>query len=680
MTEAARPYESFFAPQSIAVVGASENPAKWGYWLARGALAGEDQRRVFLVNRGTAQVFDHTCVPSLRDLEGSPELVVIAIPASAYEAAVDEALACGTRAIIGITAGIDPQHSRDIAARVRAAGAVLLGPNCLGVADNHATLSLVWGDLPHGPIGLLSQSGNLAIELGRLAGHEGLGISRFASLGNEHDVAAADLLETVAHDPSTQVVALYVEDFSRMHDLATAAERCVEAGTPVALLAAGRSDAARRAAASHTGAMAGSRAAIEATCRAAGIALVDSPAELIDVAHALTARGTLSGRRLGLVGDGGGHGVVAADLAASAGFTVPPLADATQERLLGHLPPMASATNPVDLAGGGEQDHHNYARVVSAVLESGEVDAAVLTGYFGAYGIDEPRLASIEFDVANAITTAVAATNRPTLVHSVAPDSPTCAVLRAGGVPVLRHIEGAIAGLRGIAQVVERSGVPKLPPPAAPASAGDAYIVARALCQQAGVTFPETRFVTDADAAVTAANGVGYPVVVKALGLAHKSDVGGVRLGLADASSVADVVSHMAKDLGTQQFSVESMAAPGGVEVIVGARHEPGCGPLIMVGLGGVLAEVLADVRVELAPVDNARARAMVQSLRAVRLLTGFRGSEPVDVSALADVIVAVSVVLAEHPELAALELNPVRVSPNGCVALDAHLERVAKP
>lgn len=676
----ARPYESLFAPASVAVVGASGDPSKWGYWLARGALDGQDRRRVRFVNRSGEPVLEQPSVKQLSDLDEPVELVVISVPARGYASVVDEALALGARAIVGITSGLDADESRAIAARVKDAGAVLLGPNCMGVADTHARLNLVWGDLPSGSIALLSQSGNLAIELGRLAAHEGLGFSRFASLGNEHDVSAADLLDTVAADPGTAVVALYVEDFSRVRELAESAQRCLEAGTPVVLLAAGRSEVARRAAASHTGAMAGSRSAIEAACRAAGIALVDTPAELIDVAHALTARGRLHGRRIGVVGDGGGHGVVSADLASASGFSLPTFDDALQQSLLASLPDMATAANPVDLAGGGEQDHMNYARTMTGVLESGAVDAGVMTGYFGAYGSDEPRLAEIEADVARAVADAVERTGRPVVVHSVAPTSPTCAVLRSGGVPVLRRIEGAMAGLRGLAAAAERTGVPVVPAAAEALAKGDAYVLARGLCQERGVQFPGAHFVSEADAAAAAAEELGFPVVVKALDLAHKSDVGGVHLGLMSASAVHEAVTSMIGRLGPRLFTVESMVTLHGVELIVGARHDEGAGPIVMVGLGGVQAEVIKDVRVELGPVTDAQARTMLLSLRSAPLLTGFRGSQPVDLDAAAHAVAVVSQVLAEHPEIESIELNPVLATPDGCVSLDAHLELRAAP
>jgi acyl-CoA synthetase (NDP forming) len=665
-----------FTPTSVAVVGASADPAKWGYWLARGALAGRNRRAVFLVNHSGAPVLDQPTAPTLSNLTAVPELAVVAVPAAAFEPVVDEALALGVQAIVGVTAGVSDEAAERVRAKVRAAGAVLLGPNCMGVADTGAQLTMLWGELPPGRIGLLSQSGNLAIELAGLAKRDGLGFSRFASLGNQWDLTAADLLATAAADGGTDVVALYLEDFQETRRLAQVAYDVQSAGTPVVLLAAGRGDVARRAAASHTGALAGDRAALEAACRAAGIVMVDTPSQLVEVAHALSARSRPLGSAVAVVADGGGHGVVASDLLEGAGFTLPVLSGPTQQQVLAPLPPMAVATNPVDLAGGGEQDHMNYAHTMAAVLASGEVDAALFSGYFGAYGVDEPRLAAREAEVAQAIVDAVAASGRPAVMHSVAPDGGTAAVLRAGGVPVVRRVEGAVAGLAGLRTLAHAPGVPPIPPPGPPTPDGDAYLVGRDLLAAAGLRFPELRVVDSAAAAAAAVDELGGPVVLKALGLAHKSDVGGVVLAVTDADGASRHFDDFVSRLGRRSVVVEQMVSERGVELIVGARNDPAAGPLVVVGLGGVQAEVWADVAVALGPVDADAAGELLRRLRGYPLLCGFRGAPPVDLIAVASAVAAVSRVVAERPDLAAAEVNPLLATPSGAWALDANLDR----
>ncbi|RZU75483.1 acyl-CoA synthetase (NDP forming) [Micromonospora kangleipakensis] len=675
-----RPLESLFAPASVAVVGASEQPTKWGYWLSVGALTGRERRSVHLVNRRGGALDGVSFAPSLAALGEPVELVVVATPAAQFSSTVDEALAAGAKAVVGITAGLSRAAQAEVAARVRAAGAVLLGPNCMGVADAAAGLRLLWGELPAGDIALVSQSGNLALELGAIARRGGLGFSRFASLGNAADVTAVELLRVCAAHPATRAVAVYLEDVGDGRAFVAAAAAAVDAGTPVVLLTAGRSAEGARAARSHTGALAGDAAVLTAACRAAGVRLVATPTELIEATRVAAIPASVRAavfpaapRRLGVVADGGGHGVIAADLAVAARLAVPGFSDDLAARLAALLPPAATTGNPVDLAGGGERDITSYAAVVAAVLESSEVDAVLLSGYFGSYceqGAGE--LAAAEGEVADAIAAVVHRTGRPVYVHSMAARSSTAARLAAGGVPVWSAIEQAVAAA---VPALRRPGPPELPRPAG-AVAGDAYWAGRELLAAAGVAFPPARAVRSRDDALVAAGELGYPVVLKALGLAHKSDVRGVALGLDDAAAVAAAFDDMAGRLAPAGYAIETMVElREGVELIVGARRDPRFGPVLLVGFGGVYAELIADTAVDLAPVDRDGARDLLARLRGAALLAGFRGRPAVDLDALADVIVAVSRVAAAHPEIAELDLNPVLATPHGAVALDCHWE-----
>jgi acetate---CoA ligase (ADP-forming) len=280
---APRDLRPLFAPRSVAVVGASADPSKWGNVLARGALRGSHRRSVFLVNRAGGEILGVPTYASLGDLPDAPELAVIAVPAAAFEAAVDDALAVGARAMVAVTAGLGEldEAGRAVEAavteRVRAAGAVLLGPNCLGVFDAEEELDLGWSALPSGSIALVSQSGNLALELARLAVASGLGFSRFASLGNQADLVAADLLGELAAHQWTDVIALYLEDFRDGRAVVEEATTATAGGTPVILLVGGVSPPSARAALSHTGALVSDRRAVEAACRAAGVVAARTP-------------------------------------------------------------------------------------------------------------------------------------------------------------------------------------------------------------------------------------------------------------------------------------------------------------------------------------------------------------------------------------------------------------------
>ena len=677
-----RGLSAFFDPRSVAIVGASNDPSKWGQWLSRGALKGESRRAIYLVNRNGGEVMGRTAYRSLAELPEAPELVALAIPVPAFEQAVDDAIAAGAKAIVAITAGLGelgPEgraREQAIAERVRAAGARLIGPNCLGVFDDGAGLELGSNELPGGPVGLISQSGNLALELGLLLGEAGLGFSRFASIGNQADVEVAELVDLFAEHERTHVITIYCEDFRDGREFARAAERARAAGKPVVLLTVGTSEVAIRAARSHTGALVSDLAAVDAACRAAGIVRVETPKELVDVAQTFLTAARPAGRRIAIVGDGGGQGVIAADVASARGLELPPLSHGLADRLAAVLPPTASTRNPVDLAGGGEQDFENFERVVRLLLESEEVDAVLMTTYFGGYSEYAEEFRPREVAVAEGMARVTAETGRPLVVHTMYWRSDPAAALRRAGVPVFREIEAAASALARLAESVDRPprGIPDLPP-ARDGAVREGYWEARELLVAAGVPFAEARLVTDAREAGAAADELGYPVALKALGLEHKSDLGGVALSLADAAEVEQALGDMAARLSPAGYSVERMApVVDGFELIAGVRRDRRFGPVVLVGVGGIYAELLRDVGVALAPVDAEEAEALLRALRAAPVLTGARGRPAVDLGAAARAIATLSEFAAERPAIAEVEINPLLVTPDGALGLDAQL------
>jgi acetate---CoA ligase (ADP-forming) len=576
-----------------------------------------------------------------------------------------------------ISAGTEGS-GRDLAigAKVREAGAVLVGPNCLGIFDAASELELASNDLPPGTIAMISQSGNLALEISVLMRETGLGFSRFVSLGNQADLTAAELIEATADHELTVGIALYVEDFRDGRAFVRAASRARAAGKPVVLLTASGHEAAARAIRSHTGALASDDAAIEAACAAAGIERVSSPRELVDVMQGLIRCPPSRGRRIGIMGDGGGHGGIAASLAAKAGLEVPELSSSTMAALSAQLPPTASCSNPVDLAGGGEADIRNFERTARTLLESGEVDAVLLTGYFGGYGEYAEVFADPEMAAGAALAEAAATAGRPLVVHTMYSSSAPADALRRGGVPVYQAVERAIDAMARLARTTDGDlrEVPALPAPAAPIR-DSSYDAARSLLAQGGVPFVAQRTVTSLEAALTAAAAIGYPVVVKALGAVHKSDAGGVKLGITDPDALAAAYSDLDARLHPEAFSVQAMAPlADGVELLIGARWDPRFGPVALAGLGGVYAEVMRDVAVSLAPVTDARAEAMLRSLKAFPLLDGARGRPALDFAAAAHALAALSQVAAAHPEISELEVNPLLVLPDGAIGLDARI------
>ena len=670
-------------PQAIAVVGASDDPAKWGNILARRALESGTPRPVALVNRRGGQVLGRPAYPSVVEARTAlgqvPELVVVCVPASALVETVHDAVAAGARAIVAITAGLAELGAEGAAleaeavAAARAGGAVLVGPNCLGVADTGAGLQLGHALLPPGEVTVLSQSGNLVLDLAQLLAERGLGVARFVSVGNQADVTVVELMQGLLDHAGTRAVAVYAEDVVDGRGFVAAARALAEAGKPVVLLSPGRSAAAARSAVSHTGSMTSPAQVVDAACADGGVRRVDNPTQMADLLEGLLGERRLPGRRVAVLTDGGGHGAMAADTLAAAALETPPLAPSTRGHLVEALWASSTTTNPVDLAGAGDRDPLGYARAVDVLLAADEVDGVLMTGYFGGYSTEESGLQDAELAAASAIAATVRAQSKPVVVHTIFPAGPTASVLRSAGIPVHRDVDRACGVLAGL---VALPALETLPPagPGAPL-VDTSYTAARALFAAAGVSFPPARTVSSRDEVVDALSLTGFPVVLKALGSVHKSDAGGVVLGLPDEASVVAAYDDLVARLGQQDVSVEAMAdLTDGVEVIAGCLRDRTFGPVLMVGLGGVHAEVFADTACALAPVTTERARDLLLSLRSAPLLLGTRGRAPVDVDALAAAVSAVSRVAAEHPELAELELNPLLARPSGTVALDARV------
>ena len=679
-----RDLSALFDPRSVAIVGASDDTSKWGNALAQRALAAPGERPVHLVNWRGGSVLGRPTVRSLAELgaDGDVDLVALCVPVGSFLAAVDDALAAGARSLVAITAGLaelGPEGARvqsEAVARVRAAGAVMVGPNCLGIDDTTTALQLSSETLAPGHVAVLSQSGNMVIDLDDLLRGAGLGISRFVSLGNQADLTVVDLMRScVAHDPTT-AVAVYAEDVVDGRGFVAAARELDAVGKSVVLLSPGRTDAATRGAASHTGSLTSATRVVDAVCASGGIHRVDSPAEMVDVLAALAVPRRGSGPRVAVVTDGGGHGAVAADALGSAGLDVPLLSPALGAELTAALWSQSTVSNPVDLAGFGERDLTSYGRTIGLLLDSDEVDAVLLTGTFGAYSVTETALTGPELLAAHDITARVDGQGKPFVMHTVYAGSPPAQVLRDAGIPVHRdagHAAGALAAAcaRPAASRFDDLATPL--PGTRLVSTG--YAEVRAVLAAAGVPFPASTLVHDEDAlrAALAGDSPTYPVVLKAMGLLHKSDAGGVLLGLRDEDAVVCAYRDLVARLAPPVVSVEQMIdAADGVEIIVGSRSDPRFGPVLMVGLGGVFTEITDDVAFALAPVTPRTATELLLSLRGAALLTGARGRDPVDLDALATVVARVSYVAAEHPELAELEVNPLLATADGVVGLDA--------
>jgi acyl-CoA synthetase (NDP forming) len=616
-------------------------------------------------------VLGQPCVNRISDLPEVPELVALCVPAAHVDTVVDEALERGVRGFLGITAGIADDAA--LARKITAGGARLIGTNSLGIYDATTDLQLMWGSLTPGPMAIISQSGQLGSELAAIGRSHGFGVSRFVSVGNQSDVAAMELLAELGTHDATGVIALYLESFAGGEALFETLAMLRSVGKPTVLLTVGASTASSRLARTHTGSLTSAVDVVDAACRAAGVVRVNTPGEVIDVARSLLAAPTARGRRVGVIGDSGGQCGVAADVAAAAGLTVPQFSASLAGDLAQQLPAGAACTNPVDLAGAGERDLQNYARFVEQVIAAGAVDAVVMTGYFGCYGQDIPALAATEVAVAERLGAVVNATGVPVFVHTMAPESATAQALWGNGVPAFGRIESAMAVAAHLATAQPR---PIPAPPCvvartAPVEPG--YWAARELLSHVGVAFPRAALVHTAADLAEAMRTLQTPVVLKAGWLEHKSEQGGVATDLATPAQVAAVFDEMHARLGEGDYVLEEQdVRPDAVEVLVSARRDPQLGPVVVVGAGGTNTEIHRDIRLECAPVSRDTAATMLHSLRSAPLLHGWRGRAAVDLDKLAGLVVTVSELIAQRRDIAEIELNPVRATASGPLAVDA--------
>lgn len=667
--------DRFFDPGSVAVLGASNDPAKWGFWLSAGALKGTHRRRVHLINSRVASIQGEPTYSSLAELPETPELLVISIPGNGVPAVVDDALAAGVRAFLIISARVP--GAAEVAQRIISAGARLIGPSSLGVVDASNDLLLAWGNFTPGSLAVVTQSGQLGTEIATLSARSGLGISRFASIGGQSDVRAAEILSSLVDDAATTQVVLYLESFTGGSALVSAMQALRAAGKPTMILTTGQSDAGARLARSHTGSLTSAMDTVDAACRAAGAIRLSTPGEAVELAGFLATSWLPTGRRIAVISDSGGQGAIAADRAESHGLRVHVLDALTRTRVAEILPQAGHIDNPIDLDGAGEADLPVHSRLVDALLADEAIDAVILSGYFGCYGEDIPALLDAELGEVGRMGETVRGHRKPLIVHSMSADSPAVAALWENSIPVYTSIESVMRVVAGagfyashsgrITEALERSG------PVTPWGTG--YGAARDTISAAGVPVPRALTLSRGAelAEVVAGSDLTPPFVLKASWPAHKTELGAIALGLSDAAALEDAYVKMVGRLGEGEYIVEEMdTRDGAVEILVGGRQDENFGPIVMVGAGGTETELYGDTWLELAPVSHAEALDMVSRLTCYRLLTGWRGRRATDLDELAEIIVSVSRLIAGSNEIQEIEINPVRVTPDGALAVDA--------
>jgi acetate---CoA ligase (ADP-forming) len=694
-------------PDSVAVIGASARPGSVGAAVLGNLIAAGYRGRLHLVHPRGETISGLRAHRSIADVPGSVELAIIAVPADAVPAVARQCGAAGVRALVVLSAGfaeVGPAGAArqdELLAACRAAGMRLVGPNCLGVLNTDPAVGLNATFAPAAPppgrIAFASQSGAFGIAAIAEAARRGLGLSSFVSTGNKADLSGNDLLRYWEQDAGTDVIGLYLESFGNPRRFGSVARR-VSATKPVIAVKSGRSTVGARAAASHTGALlAASDATVDALFRHAGVIRANTVGELFDVAALLTGQPLPPGDRVAIVTNAGGPGIVCADACEAASLRVEPLATKTRRDLARHLPSEAATRNPIDMIASTGAD--GYKRTIEALADDPAIDAVI--------AIFIPPLVTRAEDVAAVLREAAARTRaagKPLLAVWMAQDDAglTALVGGDGGVPAYGTPEEAV---RALAHAVEyarrRIAAPQSPPelPGVDADAAAATI-ARALAEGGGWLVPDSVAAlldsyglpqVPARVAATAAGvgrhaaELGGPVAIKAIapGLVHKSDAGGVRLGVngsAAAARAAREIARSVREAGHQAagFLVQAMA-PTGVEMLAGVAADPEFGPVVACAAGGRAVELLGDVQSRLAPLTRGDAAEMVRSLRTFPLLDGYRGEPPADVAALEDVLLRISALAAAHPEIVELDCNPVLVGTSGATVVDARV-RVAPP
>ncbi|HSF70419.1 MAG TPA: GNAT family N-acetyltransferase [Nitrospira sp.] len=698
----------FFHPQSVALIGASRDPRHIGYRLLEALVTNRYRGSIYPVNPKATEIAGLRTYPSVPAIPEPVDLAVIAVPRDSVLSVVDDCAAKGVRACVIITAGFAEVGTegaalqQQLVEKVRQHGMRMIGPNCFGLlnTDPNVRLNATFTSLfpPPGRTAMSSQSG--AIGIATLAGARRvhLGVSSFVSVGNKADVSTNDLLQYWEEDPATDVILLYVESFGNPRRFARIARR-VTRSKPIIAVKAGRSQSGRRAAGSHTAALAASDVAVDALFRQAGVTRVETLDEMLALAAGLAAQPLPSGRRVGIVTNAGGPAILCTDACEGQGLTVPELSDQIKTKLAAFLPSTAAVNNPVDLIASATPAQ--YAKAIETMLAAEEIDALVIL-YMSVTVSDTAGIAEgIQTGIVNGRKTATGP--KPVFISWMAEgDMDRTFSLSTETIPAYSLPETpAFVISKAAAYAAWRQQLPGMVPDIEDVDISAARrICATALSRRGAgwLTTEETRSLLTAmrlpiesggvartaDEAVIVARQTGYPVAVKLAShqILHKTEMGGVRLNLRDDEAVREAFESIRtrveqhNELASMEGVLVQPMVTGGVEVMVGMTNDPLFGPLIAFGLGGIHVEILGDVRFRITPLTDRDAAEMVREIKGYRLLQGYRGHPAADIEAIEDVLLRISRLVEEIPEIGELDLNPIfALAPGkGCKIVDARI------
>jgi acetyl coenzyme A synthetase (ADP forming)-like protein len=692
-------FEKLLRPKSVAVVGASTDSTKVGNNVLENIISGGFAGEIYPVNTKADEILGKKCYRSLLDIPGPVDLAVIVIKRDMVLQALKDCVTKGIQAVVTITAGFAEtgaegkalQH--EIAQLVRQNRITHMGPNCLGLINPWHRLNAAFGQAINAPghIALISQSGALITAIQDMAAHDKIGFSMLASIGNKASLDEVDLLQMLQRDDNTRVITAYLEDISRGQEFMRVAER-VSKTKPVVVLKAGRTASGAKAAASHTGSLAGADAAYNSAFERSGVIRAESIESLFDISIAFAYQPLPKGDRIAVVTNAGGPGIMMTDALESAGLTIARFDDKTKEKLISILPSAGSFQNPVDVLGdaGGEI----YGKAIGVLLESSAVDSMVV--------ILTPQKMTDDVGTAKAIVEMSQKHRKPIFACFMGADiiSRGVAILRENRIPCYSIPERASRAMREMVtysnyrarplRVIERFAVNKIPVMKimkAAASRGVYEIGesdAKTILEAYNFNVPPGAVAMTVDEAERFASELGFPVAMKISSpdILHKSDVGGVKIGLMNVQAVQDAFELMMLRIKRKKPQAELRGVLlekmilGGKETILGMKKDPQFGPMLMFGLGGIFVEVLKDVSFGLAPLTSEECYKMLESTRSYKLLTGARGEKPVDIPAIVQSMQRLSQLVIDFPEISEIDINPLKAGyeGDGAFVIDARI------
>jgi acetyltransferase len=692
----------FFNPNSVAVIGASTDPKKLGYSVLENLIEGgyAAQGKIFPINLTATEILGVPAFPTVQDVPGPIDLAVIVIP---YPYVPDALRTCGEKgipAVIVISAGFREagreglERELELIEIARQDGIRLIGPNCLGVIDTYTPLNASFsaGTPPKGPMAFMSQSGALGTAVLDISLAGRLGLSKFVSLGNKADVDEIDLLNAWSDDPHTQVIMIYSEGMANGQEFIKTA-RQVTAIKPVVAIKSGVTQSGSRAVSSHTGSLAGSEQAYHAAFHQAGVLRAQSMQSLFDIALALGYQPLLQGDRIAIITNAGGPGILATDALERSGLSMARFENETISSLGQFLPDAASAANPVDVLGDARADRYQFALeivvadpnvdgllVVLTPQAMTEIDAtAEAVGRFSK-SIDKPIITSFmgEAQVESGIDLlgTFGVPNYPFPERAALAFKAMSDYQKVLNRPTPEYVKYDVDHHTTL-EVLERVRAEDRH------SIGDSE--ARQILTAYGLQIPKSEIAATPDEAVDLAHQIGFPVVLKIASpdILHKTDIGGVKVGLESAEDVRDAFELMVYR--AQRYLpqahlwgclVQQMVPAGGQEVLVGMNRDPQFGPLVTFGLGGIYVETLKDVTFRVAPISVQEAELLISELRAHALRDGVRGKPPLDKDAIVDALLRIAQLVQDFPEIVELDINPLMVYPQGqgAIAIDMRL------